>query len=125
MEGHMKFQIALAAAFLALAPVAATAETQEEQQACMNDAFTVCGDAIPDRGRVAACLAHNINRISNACRTVMQRYQQQDTSMATATAMKSMAMAKATPTKSRAATPSKGPTNIKPKLSASRASAGS
>jgi hypothetical protein len=123
MEGHMKFQIALAAAFLALAPVAATAETQEEQQACMNDAFTVCGDAIPDRGRVAACLAHNINRISSACRTVMQRYQQQDTSMAAATPMKSMA--KAMPTKSRAATPSKGPTNIKPKLSASRASSGS
>ena len=119
----MKFQIALAAAFLALAPVAVTAETQDEQQACMNDAFTVCGDAIPDRGRVAACLAHNINRISSACRTVMQRYQPQDTSMAKATPVNSMA--KATPTKSRAATPSKGPTNIKPKLSASRASAGS
>jgi cell pole-organizing protein PopZ len=123
MEGQMNFQIALAAAFLALAPVAATAETQEEQQACMNDAFAVCGDAIPDRGRVAACLAHNISRISSACRMVMQRYQQQDASAATATPMKSMA--KATPTKSRAATPSKGPTNIKPKLSASRASAGS
>jgi hypothetical protein len=121
MEGHMKFQIALAAAFLALAPVTATAETQEEQQACMNDAFNVCGDAIPDRGRVAACLAHNINRISSACRTVMQRYQQQETSMAKATPV----MAKATPIKSRAATPTKGPVNIKPKLSASRASSGS
>ena len=109
----MKIQIALAAAFLALAPVAATAETQEEQQACMNDAFNICGDAIPDRGRVAACLAHNINRISSACRTVMQRYQQQDTSVA-----------KVTPGRSRAASPSKGPVNIKPKLSASRASAG-
>ena len=110
----MKIQIALAAAFLALAPVAATAETQEEQQACMNDAFNICGDAIPDRGRVAACLAHNINRISSACRTVMQRYQQQDTSVA-----------KVTPVRSRAASPSKGPVNIKPKLSASRATAGS
>ena len=110
----MKFQIALAAAFLALAPMAANAETQEEQQACMNDAFTVCGDAIPDRCRVAACLAHNINRISSACRTVMLRYQQQETSMA-----------KATPTKSRAANPSKGPVNIKPKLSASGVSSGS
>ena len=53
----MRNQAAVAALLLALLPVAATAETQEEQQACMNDAFSVCGDAIPDRDRVAACLA--------------------------------------------------------------------
>ena len=70
----MKAQAALAFAFLALAPVAASAETQDEQNACMNDAFNVCGHAIPDRERVGACLAQNINRISVACRTVMQRY---------------------------------------------------
>jgi hypothetical protein len=70
----MRLQIALAAAFLALAPVAVTAETQEEQQACMNDAFNICGQAIPDRDRVAACLTQNLNRISSACRTVMLRY---------------------------------------------------
>ena len=40
----------------------------------MIDAFNVCGHAIPDRERVAACLAPNIKRISGACRTVMQRY---------------------------------------------------
>jgi hypothetical protein len=73
----MRLQFALASAFLALAPVAATAETQEEQQACMNDAFNVCGDAIPDRDRVAACLTQNLNRISGACRTVMLRYSKQ------------------------------------------------
>jgi hypothetical protein len=70
----MRLQIALAAAFLALAPVAVTAETQEEQQACMNDAFNICGQAIPDRDRVAACLTQNLDRISSACRTVMLRY---------------------------------------------------
>ena len=70
----MKVQIALAAAFLALAPLPASGETQEEQNACMNDAFSVCGHAIPDRERVGACLAQNINRISPACRTVMLRY---------------------------------------------------
>src|SRR5262245_59967920 len=61
--------------FLTLVPMAATAETPEERQACMDDAFNVCGDAIPDRDRVAACLARNISRISDACRTVMLRYQ--------------------------------------------------
>ena len=45
-----------------------------EQNACMNDAFNVCGQAIPDRDRVAACLAKNIRRISPACRTVMTRH---------------------------------------------------
>lgn len=73
----MKIQVALAFAFLAFAPVSASAESQEDQNACMNDAFTVCGHAIPDRARVGACLAQNINRISPACRTVMQRYSKQ------------------------------------------------
>ena len=70
----MKLQIALAAALLVVVPVAVTAETQEEQQACMNDAFNICGQAIPDRDRVAACLTQNLDRISSACRTVMLRY---------------------------------------------------
>jgi len=70
----MKVQVALVFTFFAFAPAIATAETQEEQQACMNDAFAVCGHAIPDRDRVAACLNQNLSRISSACRVVMQRY---------------------------------------------------
>ena len=60
----MKTHFALAFALLALAPAAASAQTQDEQNACMNDAFNVCGHAIPDRERVGACLAQNIHRIS-------------------------------------------------------------
>ena len=70
----MKIQTAFALVFFTLAPAVASAETQDEQNACMSDAFNVCGHAIPDRDRVAACLAQNISRISVACRTVMQRY---------------------------------------------------
>jgi hypothetical protein len=66
--------VAFAVAWLAIAPSQAKAETQEERQACMNDAFAVCGHAIPDRDRVAACLAQNLNRISTPCRTVMLRH---------------------------------------------------
>ena len=67
--------VAFVFAFLALAPVAAAAaESQDEQNACMSDAFSVCGHAIPDRSRVAACLAQNLNRLSAPCRTVMLRY---------------------------------------------------
>ena len=110
----MKMKFALAAAFLALAPVAAVAETQEEQQACMNDAFTVCRDAIPDRDRVAACLAHNINRISSACRTVMLRYQQPQPAASVAK------ISPATSAKPVSTKASKGPLNIKPKLTSSQ-----
>ena len=54
--------------------LAARPQSQDEQNACMNDAFKVCGHAIPDRDRVAACLSENINRISIAVPHVMQRY---------------------------------------------------
>jgi hypothetical protein len=52
----------------------AAAQTPEEQQACMDDAFNICGHAIPDRDRVETCLNQNISRVSGACRAVMHRY---------------------------------------------------
>ena len=70
----MKSHLALALALVVFLPAAALAQSQEEQNACMNDAFQVCGHAIPDRDRVAACLSENFNRISLPCRQVMQRY---------------------------------------------------
>ena len=70
----MKIQVAVAFAFFTLAPITATAQTQEEQQACTDDAYNFCGQVIPDRDRVAAWLHQNLNRISSACRIVMQRY---------------------------------------------------
>ena len=70
----MKSHLALTLALVAFLPTAALAQSQDEQSACMNDAFQVCGHAIPDRDRVAACLAANVNRISPPCRQVMQRY---------------------------------------------------
>jgi hypothetical protein len=48
----------------------------------MNDAFNVCGQDIPDRDKVAACLSRNIKRISPECRTVMLRYQKPSVSRA-------------------------------------------
>jgi hypothetical protein len=70
----MKAAITLAVAFLALAPTVALAETQEEQQACMNDAFNICSHAIPDRERVFVCFQANMSRLSAPCRAVMVRY---------------------------------------------------
>ena len=70
----MKIRFALAFGVLALTTASAIAQSQEEQNACMDDAFNVCGHAIPDRDRVAACLAANLKRISSGCRAVMLRY---------------------------------------------------
>jgi len=72
MKVHLA--LALASALVAFVPASALAQSQDEQNACMNDAFSICGHAIPDRDRVAACLAQNINRISTGCRMVMARY---------------------------------------------------
>lgn len=70
----MKVRFAFAVAIFAVLPGGAIAQSQDEQNACMDDAFNVCGHAIPDRDRVAACLAANLKRISNECRSVMLRY---------------------------------------------------
>jgi hypothetical protein len=70
----MRILIALAFVCLAFVPVAANANDQDGQMACMNDAMTVCGQFIPDRERVAGCLIANRSRISVACRTALARF---------------------------------------------------
>ena len=59
------------------APVAAQPQIDERSAGRVHDdAFSVCGHAIPDRERVsAACLTGQISAASPApCRTVMPRY---------------------------------------------------
>ena len=49
----------------------AVAQTQDGRQACMDDAFQFCQDAIPDRERVFQCLVSHKDLISAACHAVM------------------------------------------------------
>jgi hypothetical protein len=80
---------ALALFWLALAPVAATADqAQDDQNACMNDAMTVCGQFIPDRERVAACLMANRRHISAACRTALTHFNSPTASRARTTTVR-------------------------------------
>lgn len=44
------------------------------QQACMQDAMSVCAAFIPDRERVASCLISNRARISPACRSALTHF---------------------------------------------------
>jgi hypothetical protein len=67
-------QVALAILLALGAGTVALAETQEEQQACTNDAFQFCQNYIPDRTAVFTCLVNNRNQLSVACHTVMTPY---------------------------------------------------
>ena len=73
----MSIRVALAAAVALIAVCSvsqiARAETPEERQACTDDAFQHCNDAIPDRDRVYHCLLKKVNLISPACRKVIRR----------------------------------------------------
>jgi hypothetical protein len=63
--------VALAAASFS---TAAIAQSQEEQQACMNDAFRVCSATIPDRARTTTCMIQHKAELSSACQMVMAKY---------------------------------------------------
>jgi hypothetical protein len=67
-------QATLAVAFTLTSFASAFAETPEERQACTDDAFRVCQDAIPDRDRVFACLIANSTALSPLCRHALEPY---------------------------------------------------
>jgi len=65
--------LALAVALTAIS-TAAVAQSAEDQQACMNDAFRVCSATIPDRTRTIACMVQHKAELSQACQMVMAKY---------------------------------------------------
>jgi len=68
----MLHRTVLAVAILATAmSYAARAETEAERQACFNDAQIHCGDYIPDRDRVYACLVQKVRQISAPCAKII------------------------------------------------------
>ena len=58
----------VAASALWLLPTAGWAYTAEQQQACMGDAFSLCGSEIPDVQRTAACMVRKQAQLSPGCR---------------------------------------------------------
>ena len=69
----MRLTLAIALTVSALS-TAAFAQSAEEQQACMNDAFRVCSATIPDRARTTACMIQKKSQLSTACQAVMAKY---------------------------------------------------
>ena len=81
----MRLTLAIALTVSALS-TAAYAQSAEEQQACMNDAFRVCSATIPDRNKTIACMVQNKAKLSGACQVVMDKYAPTGTTTAYASA---------------------------------------
>lgn len=74
----MKTALAVAA-MLAFGVICAQAQGASEadmqaQQLCGNDVFRLCGDAVPDRGRIEACMRRKFRQVSAPCRGFMAHY---------------------------------------------------
>jgi hypothetical protein len=67
----VKWRIILVIAIVLSGTRLAGAETEEGRQACTNDAFQFCSEAMPDRERVFRCLEARKQQISAACRANM------------------------------------------------------
>jgi hypothetical protein len=68
-SGKFKLGLMLAAALaVPIMPTAGQAYTQEEQQACSDDAFRLCSAEIPDVDRVTVCMIRNKSQLSPGCR---------------------------------------------------------
>jgi hypothetical protein len=58
-------------------PATGWSYTADQQQACMGDAFSLCGSEIPDVQRVTACMVRKQAQLSPGCRVY---FRQQETS---------------------------------------------
>ncbi len=74
MSTRGRVATALVLGALAAWPIgAARAESAQDREACTPDVYAHCGEFIPDRERIIACLKQKIRSLSPACRTVMRR----------------------------------------------------
>ena len=63
----------LALAFVFFAAPASAQPTPAQRQACEQDAFRLCQEAIPDERRVRQCLVRNMRRLNPTCRAAFHR----------------------------------------------------
>jgi hypothetical protein len=72
-SGDFRFSVLLAMALsFLLWPAVSRAYTPEEQQACSDDAFRLCGPEIPDVDRVTACMVRKQSQLSPGCRVFIR-----------------------------------------------------
>jgi hypothetical protein len=70
-------RIGAAGLLLSVLPTAVFASvnkpTAEERGACMGDAMTLCIAAIPNKARIASCLASKMSQLSPRCRAQFEK----------------------------------------------------
>jgi hypothetical protein len=70
-SGKLRFGLMLATALMvSMLPAGVQAYTQDEQAACSNDAFRLCGPEIPDVDRITACMIRNKSQLSPESLTI-------------------------------------------------------
>ena len=68
-SGNFQLGLMLATVLSAsMLPTAGHAYTPEEQAACSDDAFRLCGSEIPDVDRVTTCMVRRKSELSPGCR---------------------------------------------------------
>ncbi len=70
----MRVASALAVGVMIVSSLPAAAYTAAEAKACMSDAFRLCASAIPNQGRVTACLQTKQQQLSAGCAEALARY---------------------------------------------------
>jgi len=91
----------------------ALAQSSDEQQACMNDAFRVCSATIPDRNKTIACMVQNKAKLSSACQVVMDKYAPTGTTTAYASATPAAAAPTRAVTRNASTKPVNAPKPVK------------
>ena len=69
--------LATAGLLLAALPTLAAGQleaTPERRAACMGDALMFCSSAIPNKGRIATCLASKMDQLSPRCRAQFAKH---------------------------------------------------
>ena len=62
---------AIALLWLPTHPRAQDFDMQGAQEACQDDVFALCNEAVPDHDRIEACLRKHWSKVSGKCRTFM------------------------------------------------------
>jgi hypothetical protein len=73
--GRKLFGRMILAAAVWILPASGWAYTAEQQQACMGDAFSLCGSEIPDVQRTTACMVRKQAELSPGCRVYFRPQQ--------------------------------------------------
>jgi len=71
MKSPLPLFAALAVLALPVQAIAQDFDVNAAQEACQDDVYSLCGDAVPDQDRIQACLRKHMSKVSAKCRTFM------------------------------------------------------